>query len=759
MQDDPDNVVLNPAFLICEEVHMRHFSGMKALVVSILVIAAVVVLNGSTPLFSSVHQAAGENSPASIVVAKPNGGQRVTPGTKYTIRWQAKDVSTVAIDYSVDGGNTWINIVRSAPAVSGERFLPAEVEKSRYANVLPEMGSYLWNVPQLESENVLIRVSDDNHPTLSDVSDGSFALTYQPLSGWSTQSVGASVTLSKVSIVDDLVAWTSAIGGSVFRTTNGGTNWLQTQSVPGDGRGIFGVSESTAFVCVNFTNDGRAYRTTDAGQTWTLVLQHIGTGAGIVKVHMFDENSGMALGDPVGGFWRIFKTTDTGETWDTIAQVSATSFDGGYHNAVDWFNNHNGWFGSSDGGVYRTQDDGKTWDFSIPASSGLDVFGLAFVSKNLGIASTVFRVMYKTTDGGASWTLASTVPGTPTIICFIASAITPAPCWWVTNMDEIYRSTNQGATWIYDALLDGIPFNDIAMKVIPEENLLVGYAVGAGGGMLMKFAQSVVLPPPIFNVSQSSIAFGNIHVDSSDAESVLVTNTGIVALNISSVTSDHPEFSVTPGNGTVPPGGSKTFSISFHPTTSGSKTGNIVFSHNASSSPDSVAVNGTGTADTITIGIPIRAGWNTVSNPVTASNESVSYLYPNSIFSYAFGFNQFTGYYQSSSIPNGKGYFAKFPSAYTNFISGEERLRDSIGVSAGWNIIGSISCIVDTSAVITIPSGIRASNYFGFDSTGFVVVTQLEPGRGYLVKSSEPGNFILQCPGVSGQPFSPSKRR
>lgn len=153
----------------------------------------------------------------------------------------------------------------------------------------------------------------------------------------------------------------------------------------------------------------------------------------------------------------------------------------------------------------------------------------------------------------------------------------------------------------------------------------------------------------------------------------------------------------------------------------------------------------TGTTD---ISIPLNQGWNMISNPVTRApnTDSVRHLYPNSVFPYVFSFSPTIGYQQAFAMENGPGFWGKFSADETNFITGTPRTVDSIAVSTGWNIIGSISSAVDTSSVISIPPGIRASNWFGY-SGGYTIAPQIIPGLAYWVKANSSGKFVLSAIG------------
>ncbi len=142
----------------------------------------------------------------------------------------------------------------------------------------------------------------------------------------------------------------------------------------------------------------------------------------------------------------------------------------------------------------------------------------------------------------------------------------------------------------------------------------------------------------------------------------------------------------------------------------------------------------------VNINVANDAGWNLVSNPVIASNDSVRALYPTSSFDYGFSFGA-SGYTQDYTLENGPGFWAKFPSAGSSAISGLARSADTVTVAAGWNILGSLSSDIDT-AFIDDPAGIRLSDWFGY-SSGYFTASTIAAGKGYWVKASSAGNFVF----------------
>jgi len=126
----------------------------------------------------------------------------------------------------------------------------------------------------------------------------------------------------------------------------------------------------------------------------------------------------------------------------------------------------------------------------------------------------------------------------------------------------------------------------------------------------------------------------------------------------------------------------------------------------------------------------------------------VRQLYPNSIFPYVYEFTGPAGYAERYTMVNGRGYWGKFPGAEVNTIAGEPRPADSIEVTVGWNLLGSISTAVNTSDITSVPPGIRESSWYRY-SGGYEIAAQIVPGAAYWVKTNAAGIFILSS-GIAG---------
>lgn len=261
---------------------------------------------------------------------------------------------------------------------------------------------------------------------------------------------------------------------------------------------------------------------------------------------------------------------------------------------------------------------------------------------------------------------------------------------------------------------------------------------------------------PAVSITPVVLAFGSVYENQSVVETLTVASFGGSAVRIDSVRVYGGEFAVISSvPETVAVGNNLPVAVSFSPTTVGAQSGWLVLYSDAPTSSDTVALNGTGLSTTTTVDIPFSVGWNLVSNPVARLSDSLLALFPASSFGYAYSFDPSTGYRQRYRLLNGVGYWVKFESAGVSPVFGTIIDRDTIPVNAGWNMIGSITGPVDTSAIVWSPSGIRSSVYYGY-AGGYNEVPTIEPGKAYWVKANASGHIILSSTGPTAPISSPS---
>lgn len=132
---------------------------------------------------------------------------------------------------------------------------------------------------------------------------------------WTPLHSGTTASLRGLSVVDSRTVWASGSKGTVVHSTDGGATW-SLDTIPGaaafDLRSVHARSPRVAHVAATA---GRIWRTTDGGRTWSLRYQASDTTVFLDAIDFWDDQHGMALGDPIGGRFFLLVTNDGGETW------------------------------------------------------------------------------------------------------------------------------------------------------------------------------------------------------------------------------------------------------------------------------------------------------------------------------------------------------------------------------------------------------------------------------------------------------------
>jgi Domain of unknown function (DUF4082)/Abnormal spindle-like microcephaly-assoc'd, ASPM-SPD-2-Hydin/Immunoglobulin I-set domain len=100
----------------------------------------------------------------------------------------------------------------------------------------------------------------------------------------------------------------------------------------------------------------------------------------------------------------------------------------------------------------------------------------------------------------------------------------------------------------------------------------------------------------LLTVSPTSLSFGNVNLSASATQSATITNSGTGSVTISGVSYSGAGFTTSGlSSGLIlSPGRAATLNVSFSPTAAGNVTGSIAVASNASNSPGTVSVSGSG---------------------------------------------------------------------------------------------------------------------------------------------------------------------
>lgn len=325
-----------------------------------------------------------------------------------------------------------------------------------------------------------------------------------------------------------LEAYFGAVGGGLWKTTNGGNDWAPVTDgqLGSSSVGAIAVSESNPDIvfigmgesCIrgNIMPGDGVYKSTDAGKTWTNIgFKNVDA---ISKIRIHPKNPDIVYVAAFGQYYGpseergVFKSTDGGKTWKrTLFRDPKT---GAVDLAID-ANNPNVMFaamweayrveyqmssGGPGSGLFKSTDGGETWT-EITRAQGMPsgLVGRIGVALTRADSNRVYALvenenggLFVSNDAGATWTLQNTSRAVRQR-AFYYTHVHGDP----TNKDVVYmqntrvfRSTDAGKTM---SAIDGSTHGDHHDLWVDPDN---GNHVidGNDGGGAMTYDASARVP-------------------------------------------------------------------------------------------------------------------------------------------------------------------------------------------------------------------------------------------------------------------------
>ena len=281
----------------------------------------------------------------------------------------------------------------------------------------PEQYYWEFNAFYPHSDNALfLKYLDDPTATVD-------RTTLQP----NIQTFPADCSIRAITAMDENTMWYGGSKGQFGYTEDGGATW-QIDSIQSDKqpklefRGIATTADAIFLLAVG--SPALLYKSTDKTKTWSLVYEDTHPKAFYDAIRFWDDQNGIAMGDPTDGCLSIILTNDGGTTWRKIpcAQLPFT----GEGEAAFAASNSNialvgdhAWIvtGGKKARVFHSANKGKTWNVHdtpiIQGGQMTGIFTTDFYNDQQGIIfggnwedkskNTQNKAMTK--DGGKNWTL------------------------------------------------------------------------------------------------------------------------------------------------------------------------------------------------------------------------------------------------------------------------------------------------------------------------------------------------------------------
>lgn len=298
--------------------------------------------------------------------------------------------------------------------------------------------------------------------------DGYILKTTDIGNNWISMNNGTTYWLNSISIVDSNNGFAS--GSLLLRTSNGGLNWRVLETGFGDHffSSIYFADPLTGYAS---GSEGTIIKTTNSGNNWVSQLS-LGWVYRFWSSYFINSYTGYAAGEIQGtnkGFYAF--TSNGGVNWN-VQIPSWLSF----IKSIYFYNTSTGYMAGSYGMIYKTTNQGISWDTTEILFPSIVFESIYFLNANTGYATGGYGIVIKTTNGGNNWSIL--IPGGPFNLksLFFNDINTGYAVGWG---GKIIKTINGGMNWINQVSLTGSKLNSVYFI-----NNNTGYIVGDSGLIL-----------------------------------------------------------------------------------------------------------------------------------------------------------------------------------------------------------------------------------------------------------------------------------
>jgi photosystem II stability/assembly factor-like uncharacterized protein len=204
---------------------------------------------------------------------------------------------------------------------------------------------------------------------------------------WTSAYQGSPYAIFSIHFIDEMTGFWLGFGG-INKSTDGGKTFRMIFDAPfaWSYNRISFVSAATAYI---LGDGGVIAKTNDAGERWNQIYKF--SNVNVSDIYFHDEQRGCAVGS---GIWT---TADGGQSWQKVLET--------YGLRDVHFSGATGCAVGSQGQIWISQDYGISWHAAHSDFVGFnDLTGIAFNDPDFGLLIGNNGSLFRTLDGGASWT-------------------------------------------------------------------------------------------------------------------------------------------------------------------------------------------------------------------------------------------------------------------------------------------------------------------------------------------------------------------
>ncbi|MBM4159351.1 MAG: T9SS type A sorting domain-containing protein [Ignavibacteria bacterium] len=244
--------------------------------------------------------------------------------------------------------------------------------------------------------------------------------------------------------------------------------WIQ-QDVPVNASNVYALKFFDANTGLITATGGRVYRTTNGGNNWVL----LGGFYNIYRMDIIDSTTVYGCGvKQAGGLATIFRSYNRGNSWDSVGISNLI------YTSLSFVNRDTGWISAALGFtdyIFRTTDGGVTLTVQTTEVGWGEIF---FLRKKIngeyyGWATGDLK-MYRTTNSGTNWFwISSHGPGAQLYF------IDENTGWFAGGAEYFWKTTNGGFNWTTVIMPSG---NNLLIKYLRFFDIINRDTIYGSGG-------------------------------------------------------------------------------------------------------------------------------------------------------------------------------------------------------------------------------------------------------------------------------------
>jgi photosystem II stability/assembly factor-like uncharacterized protein len=196
-----------------------------------------------------------------------------------------------------------------------------------------------------------------------------------------------------IQFTDENTGWLLSDTG-LFKTNNTGTNWIYKPFPTHSPDNMYFINNNIGWLVVDTEyqsyNYSSVFKTTDGGNNFKFLgfVNALST-----DIKFYDSLYGYISCQNILGGPNLFRTTNGGNNWQGIELGTISS--------ICIINRNKAFVGQSSGYIYKTTDGGDTWTISYNYDNSWSC--IKFVNENTGFATNYKKNICYTTNGGDNW--------------------------------------------------------------------------------------------------------------------------------------------------------------------------------------------------------------------------------------------------------------------------------------------------------------------------------------------------------------------